>query len=311
MVVALTDPWVLDARIVNRLPLIAWVPIDHDPLIPQTHNWLVHSKAIPVAMSRFGERVLRESGHETVFYVPHGYDPEIFAPLDRREARTALGMPKEAFIVGMVAANLGSPSRKSFSQAITAFAEFQRNHPDALLYLHTKLENPLGEDIPAMCQANGVRVASSDQYALALGTPASVVSAILSAFDVLLNPSMGEGFGVPILEAQACGTPCITTDFSAMPEVAPAEVGNWTVPGQKIWTPFRSFQVTPSIEALVDRLEQAYADSEEERLTRRATVHKWASENYRADFVAEEYWRPTLEACRIEFGWRSQLMARY
>jgi len=36
---------------------------------------------------------------------------------------------------------------------------------------------------------------------------------------VLLNPAMGEGFGVPIVEAQACGTPAIAGDWTAMSEV--------------------------------------------------------------------------------------------
>lgn len=311
IVIALTDPWVLDARIMKRLPLMAWTPIDHDPIIPRTHEWLAKSGALPVAMSRFGERVMEAAGLETVYYVPHGFDRTIFKPADRREVRAALGMPLDAFVVGMVAANLGSPSRKSFSQAFTAFAAFQKTHPDALLYLHTKLENPHGEDLPAMCRTLGIRASSSDQYALALGTPSSVVAALLSSFDVLLNPAMGEGFGIPILEAQACGTPCITTDFSAMPEVAPVEAGNWTVEGQRIWTPFASFQVTPSVEAIIDRLEQAYSDSSEEREARRVSVFKWANQEYRAEDVAERYWRPVLEAANIEFGWRAQQMARY
>jgi len=38
--------------------------------------------------------------------------------------------------------------------------------------------------------------------------------------DALLFPSLAEGFGMPILEAQACGRPVITSDRSSMPEVA-------------------------------------------------------------------------------------------
>lgn len=38
--------------------------------------------------------------------------------------------------------------------------------------------------------------------------------------DALLFPSLGEGFGMPILEAHAFGRPVITSDCSSMPEVA-------------------------------------------------------------------------------------------
>lgn len=42
---------------------------------------------------------------------------------------------------------------------------------------------------------------------------------LYSAARVLLYPSLYEGFGLPILEAMACGTPVITANISSMPEV--------------------------------------------------------------------------------------------
>jgi glycosyltransferase involved in cell wall biosynthesis len=43
---------------------------------------------------------------------------------------------------------------------------------------------------------------------------------VYNAADVLVTPSLHEGFGMTILEAMACGTPVITSNTSAMPEVA-------------------------------------------------------------------------------------------
>lgn len=43
---------------------------------------------------------------------------------------------------------------------------------------------------------------------------------IYSIADILVLPSFYEGFGFPILEAMACGTPVVTSDVSSMPEVA-------------------------------------------------------------------------------------------
>jgi len=309
--ILLTDPWVMQPKIIQRLPCLAWVPVDHDPIMPRTHHWFNESGAIAVAMSRFGQRILEEAGHEDVQYVPHGFNPRTFRPIDRGEARKALGLPQDAFVVGMVAANLGFPSRKSFSQAFQAFARLQENHNDCILYLHTWMENPDGEPLSDMCDGLKIRPWVADQYGLTLGIPDKVVAATLNAFDVLLNPSTGEGFGVPLLEAQACGTPCITTNFSSMPEVAPVEAGNWCVGGQPVYTPFESWQLTPSVEELVECLEEAYADDEQQRLRRRASTCAWASQEYLADEIVEKHWKPVLDWAAQEFVWRSRRMVRY
>ena len=42
---------------------------------------------------------------------------------------------------------------------------------------------------------------------------------LLSAAELFLFPSEYEGFGFPVLEAMACGTPVITTDATSLPEV--------------------------------------------------------------------------------------------
>ncbi|MDO8735163.1 MAG: glycosyltransferase family 1 protein, partial [Elusimicrobiota bacterium] len=43
---------------------------------------------------------------------------------------------------------------------------------------------------------------------------------LYNAASVFVFPSLYEGFGLPILEAMACGTPVITSDVYSMPEVA-------------------------------------------------------------------------------------------
>ena len=101
----------------------------------------------------------------------------------------------------MVAANKGRPSRKGFAQAFQAFKRFAEHHENAYLYLHTMMrpEFAAGEDIPALLEAVGIpqeRVLIADQYRV-LFDPyrTESMAKIYSAFDVLLNPAMGEGFG--------------------------------------------------------------------------------------------------------------------
>lgn len=44
--------------------------------------------------------------------------------------------------------------------------------------------------------------------------------ALLSLAELFIFPSQYEGFGFPVLEAMACGTPVITSNVSSLPEVA-------------------------------------------------------------------------------------------
>ena len=78
---------------------------------------------------------------------------------------------------------------------------------------------------------------------------------IYSSLDVLLNPATGEGFGIPVLEAQACGTPVIVTDFSAMQEVCGA---GWRVEHSQWWTGQQSWQAQPHVADIVEALEACY-----------------------------------------------------
>ncbi len=48
----------------------------------------------------------------------------------------------------------------------------------------------------------------------------SDLPALYSMASLLAYPSLHEGFGIPLLEAMACGTPVLTSDVSAMPDVA-------------------------------------------------------------------------------------------
>jgi glycosyltransferase involved in cell wall biosynthesis len=50
--------------------------------------------------------------------------------------------------------------------------------------------------------------------------PASDLPALYAGADLLAYPSLQEGFGFPVLEAMACGTPVVTSNVSAIPEIA-------------------------------------------------------------------------------------------
>lgn len=296
----LLDVWVLDARMCSEFNLAAWVPVDHDPAPPRVSAFFQQSQAIPLAMSRFGEERLEQFDP---IYVPHGVDTKTFVPHDQRQARRKLGLPGDDFIVGMVAANKGNPSRKSFAEALQAFARFRSDHEDAKLYLHTDLDGAFSGGMPLapLIESLGIpadAISFPDPYAIHFHPMAPrTMAAVYSAMDVLLNPATGEGFGIPVMEAQACGTPVIVTDFSAMREVCGA---GWKVEGTPTWTPQNAWQVVPKVEDIVDALEQARSlpVAARRRMSEQARAHAL---KYDVDVVMVEHMLPALERVQERF----------
>lgn len=298
IVLTLMDVWVLSPDITKHVRWCPWFPVDHQPVPPGVLSSLMTAYQT-IAYSKFGVNELQKAGITTAMYVPHGVDTKVFKPRSKVKAREKLGgCPPDDFLVGLVAANKGNPSRKAFDQQIRAFAEFNRRHPNSMLYIHTDFDGAvMGVPLAPIIEQAGIPpqcIGKPDSHRYTRGLLGDdYMAAVYNACDVVLNASKGEGFGIPILEAQASGTPVIVTDFSSMPELCFA---GWKVPySDKEWTYQHSYQVTPSVPALVDALEDAYSLSKSKRADMRQQARAGALA-YDADVVTTEYWKPALQA---------------
>lgn len=74
---------------------------------------------------------------------------------------------------------------------------------------------PAGGDLLDAARAAGL----ADRVFSVAGPSPQLLRALYEAAHALLFPSHGEGFGYPILEAQACGCPVICSDTTSLPEV--------------------------------------------------------------------------------------------
>jgi glycosyltransferase involved in cell wall biosynthesis len=295
IVFTLMDVLALSHDIYAGLDTVNWTPVDHDPITPTQRSYFQKSSGIPLAMSRFGEERLEEF---SPLYCPHGIDTEIFKPLDKKKVRDETGVEEDAFVVGIVAANKGNPSRKCFHESLQAFARLRERHENAILYLHTEISGAISAGLPLVEVATALgippeAIARADQYKLLFSPyPPEEMAAIFSSLDVLLNPSAGGGFELPVMEAAACGTPSITTDFSAMPEVAGPSP--WKVGGQRIWTGQKSWQLQPSVDEIDDCLEDCYQMGDSARTKLGESLREHAL-RYDVDRVVDEFMLPALE----------------
>lgn len=290
--ISLYDVWPL-RREMFPPKVASWVPVDHSPVPPEVVAWCRTVRTI--AMSRFGQREFRAAGIEAA-YIPHSVNTAVYKPTTATEAgtipRRAMGVPDDHFLVMIAAANQGAePPRKAWPQMFEALAIFMRSRADVHVYLHTDPVGIGGIDLQTLSKAVGMppdRVHWADAYALVTGRIGQRdLAAIYSSADVLLATSMGEGFGIPVMEAQACGVPVIVSDFSAQPELVG---GGWTVSGQRHWDAAqRAFFFMPYIDDIVLKLEDAY---QARGTLSEQTIAKAAE--YDSDRVFVEHWVPFL-----------------
>mgnify|MGYP000951339957 CR=1 FL=1 len=303
MAIAFLDSWVVQPQLVRETPLVFYYPVDHEEHLPNIIREKVGRGFARINYSKHGQRLTEAAGLDS-YYVPHCVDTQVFKPMPQAVARAnviaqspgnAQGrLAQDAFVVGMVAANKGNPSRKCFQHQLEAFAELHRRHPDTQMYLHTiKGTEQTGLNIPEFVEYLGLTdcVFYAEQYLHYLGMPDGYVNEVYNAFDVLTNVSMGEGFGLAILEAQAAGTPVITGDWTSMGELTFA---GWKVDKrdtERFWSPLASWQLIPHVGAIVDAMEAAYLGAGNARLHQEARKGAIA---YDADDVVKNMWGPVL-----------------
>lgn len=265
LLITLYDTWILKGNGWDGKPVASWTPLDHVTLPPAVADWLRKPNVTPIAMALHGVRQLNQAGIECE-YVPHSIDTKVMKPtatIGGRDGRDYLGAG-DRFVVGMVAANKASGlvHRKAFSENLLAFSVFHQKFPDSMLYLHTDFlgSGGLGWNLLKMLAAYGipkdaVTFPAVNDYRY--GVSREDLAGFYTAMDVLLAVSYGEGFGVPTVEAQACGTRVIGSSWAATPDLLADDC--WMVDGTMMWDAGQdAFWMTPNVSSIVSALEQAY-----------------------------------------------------
>lgn len=302
VVVTLIDAWVLrdTAQKVAPAKWLPWLPIDHDP-VPDAVLQAIESAHMPLTYSKWGHDMLLRHGR-TNTYIPHGLEPATYKILDRAQVakfkRERLGNPEHLTI--MVAANKGYPDRKAFQVQLRAWAKFAADKPGARIYIHTDPTTGSGGiDLHALCANLDIssRIIVPNVYQYRLGLSAEHLAMLYNCADVFLGATMSEGFGIPIIEAQACGLPVIVTDFSAMPELV-----RWGIavkPLDMMWTPLNSWQAWPDATGIADALESHYAEWHDNGRTWDMAWQRQISASIHDEFgwdsIVLQHWKPLLE----------------
>ena len=317
------DNWIQDSAV---RPYFHWVWMPTVDSAPQRQEWIdtfTRCDAI-LSYSEFGGKTLKEQGKERINYIgcaSPGVHSEAYKPLPKKEHRITMGIDPDVFIVGTVMRN---QKRKLFFELMKAFRLFLDQAPTEIakktyLYLHTSYPEKQGWDIAQgimyhnlcgkvlmtyICKVCGKFFPSMFQDALGkckycgsmsavcptvgLGLSVKDLGKVYNLFDIYAQYAICEGFGMPQVEAGACGIPVTATDYSAMHDVLEFTKG-YPIP---VETFFRELETDaerayPNNQAFANILTKFFMLSEEERIAKALEVRKHTIKRYDWDATAK------------------------
>jgi glycosyltransferase involved in cell wall biosynthesis len=175
-----------------------------------------------IVASKFGQKVAMNYNKESV-YIPHGVDCNIFKKLtdsERRFLRKQQNIKDDDFVVSFV----GKPLvRKMLPTMLKVFEEFAKDKGDVKLLMAS---DPNEKSMRCVNYVSLAQQLGIQEKMLVPPLPVSrfplgdsTMSNTFNMSDVHLFLSGAEGFGLPVLETQACGVPQIVSDYTTLPEL--------------------------------------------------------------------------------------------
>lgn len=177
---------------------------------------LAAADAIISVSERTAEDLRRLLGvpREKITVIPLGVDPGFLAEVDEQ---TVAAVRRKYELTGPVALAVGTiEPRKNYEGLIAAFEQARRSPDGPRTLVVAGRKGWLYDGVFAAVEQRGL----SEHVRFLDYIPDSELAALYAAADVLAMPSLYEGFGIPLLEAMASGTPVVCSDAGSLPEVA-------------------------------------------------------------------------------------------
>jgi len=204
---------------------------------------------------------------ERIARIPHGIDPAVFYPEGARAA-TDPSLFHFLFVGGTIARKGVDVLLEAYTRAFSASDNVALVVKDANTATFYKGQT-LTDALRALAQRPGVpRIQYLDQT-----VSDENLAQIFRSADCFVLPYRGEGFGLPVLEAMACGVPPIVSDGGATDDFVDQSVG-WKIrtvrrelepnvpPFPTVTTPWL---LEPQVDSLVEIMRYAYEHRDEVR----------------------------------------------
>jgi glycosyltransferase involved in cell wall biosynthesis len=231
-------PAVSGSAALVHAPSMAFPPPDGRPLVVTVHdlNFREHPDAYPASGLAFHNAMLERLGDANLVIVPSKATADALAASDRPPRRMRVvpmgtdmeAPPPEEREKLLADLNIQRPyvlwmgtlePRKNPEGVIRGFVQALEGGIPEARTMHLYMVGPRGwwsGDLAELISERGL----GDRVRRINEQPVPVRAALYSGASAFMFPSLAEGFGLPILEAMACGAPVVTSNRSSMPEVA-------------------------------------------------------------------------------------------
>lgn len=162
-----------------------------------------------------GKKVHEKIGYRPLRweYIPNGFNPEVFTPSqasDRKEFRQSMGIPEDAFIIGMIARYDPMKGHKELVHSAKLLSDKCKSN-NIYFVLAGRGVDKNNKELLIELKNTG----AYENFIL-LGERKDIPY-LTSNFDILCSPSLGEGFSNSIGEAMSCQVPCVVTAVGDSP----------------------------------------------------------------------------------------------
>jgi glycosyltransferase involved in cell wall biosynthesis len=188
--------------------------------------------------------------------VPHGINTSKYQGGNPAAIRASLGIPADAFMIGFVGRLSG---QKGVSVLLGTIEENARKAPDTHFVIAGI--GTLEKKVVDFVKSSGL---SATVHFLGFRDD---VPLLMQSFDLLLVPSLWEGFGLVLIEAMSAGVPCIASNVSSIPEILEDGVNGLLVPPGNVEALVSAVERLRSDPALRKRLGDAGKRTVDEKFT--------------------------------------------
>ena len=215
------------------------------------------------------------------------------------------GKHADKFIIMNVNRN---QQRKDIPRTLQAFAEFRKQVPNSILYLHMAQQDQ-GWNLTEVCRAHGFSTTEDvifpENFGPNQGYPLQVLNALYNSVDLLISTCLGEGWGLSWTEAMATKTPVIMPDNTSMTEMITEERGylakSGTTPSLYTVLPHDNEILRPLVDVddLVNKMLEVYNNRDAAK-AKAETAYKWVTEDLSWQGNIGQQWVDLFDATYAE-----------